>query len=298
MVSNKQLIITVVAASSATAIAFFSYKVYKEYKRQTTVVISQVDVEDEILRERVVDELAKRREEKKVKSDTLKEVWVELAEKDDIEEEAQWARDYYEKEEDIDPEEYYDEEDEEVEKLRYDPNSQEALTQYKNMRLAEMDKHGNDTRATLERLFEEPILPTNDEDGWIIDHIIEKRREFFGDNSIWNDNSSVAELILHFAIQADFDCDGGVAHWCNSFVSNMGLWSGIGKNMMDEKLTSLFKHTLDGNMFGLMENEWLEVHNRSRKPFITFTNEYHFWLELCGEIDEDDDLEELGEYEL
>lgn len=198
--NNKKLITGVVVALGASAIAFSAYKLYKEVKRikEDIEIIEDPFLEVDANRELKLME---------AKQAAVEELW---AEEDEFDREKE-AMEYLH--EDI---------KEELSILRYHQDSIEAYHQYMEMCLSDLDPHGENRVAMLE-LFNYMFLPKYDEDRTVMGHIVEKRIEFFGEGSKYNESVTIAELIFHFAYQFDFDFNGGVEHWVDMMLRNTGL---------------------------------------------------------------------------
>ena len=90
--------------------------------------------------------------------------------------------------------------------LRFPPNSREAMEQYKAYRLAELGQF-TPQRDVMYRMFEDPFEPTLPDDSQVLDHIREARIEFFGEESHFVNQASMAEVYLHFAFLVAVDLD-------------------------------------------------------------------------------------------
>lgn len=277
MVTKKQIILGIAVVSGASAIAFFVFKAVKISKELNNDIIYGDVLEEDLFRNKVRKEVA----EYKNKIDLPLE-----KDEDEHPEVILYSDEEYIVEE---PEESYDEEGD-VDVLKYDKNSPQALEQYKNMMLAEFDRMG-DSRKVMMRLFDHPFSPTNELDERIIDHIYEDRENFFGENSIFNDDSTIAELLLYFATLADFDIDGGIEYWVNQFIAQLGIWSGMGENMLEMIIEDLVNHKFINQdthgMFGLESYEYNELYKDDRSPFVTFLMQYHVILSKSDPSDYD-----------
>lgn len=185
-------------------------------------------------------------------------------------------------------EEEYLKEEKEVEELRFPPNSNEALDQFINMKLAEFEKN-SELEKILIRLFTIPFRPTNPSDKATWDLLVEERREFFGPSS-HNTHVTIAELILYYANYLDFDLSGGIASWTAQLVYNLELSSGIGSATLDSLVDSLTRHILTNDngygMFSLNDEEYRNMlndgSNRST-TYVTFMMQYNAYLKKCME---------------
>lgn len=135
------------------------------------------------------------------------------------------------------------EDPEEVTKLRFPPSSDAAFNQYVEMKLADLE-NGSNEKEVLKRLFEVRFEPQFEEDGVVLSHIIESRGDFFGDESTWVEWGSIAEVLIFFAEQADFDLDGGIGYWLISLVQNYELKSDDPEDFLDEFGADIERHSL------------------------------------------------------
>lgn len=102
-------------------------------------------------------------------------------------------------------------------KLRYDPNSDEALVQFMRMELAEWAPH-EEVYKTLMELYDMKFEPKVDGDVHLHAKLVDYRAEFFGPASRWAVRISITDLVLHFARLADFNVGGGVRYWAGHFL--------------------------------------------------------------------------------
>lgn len=285
MITKKQTLKLVVVALSASAIAFLSFKAYKKYKELNEGVISGEQLETEIVVAKLLQQQADRdaaieEEVQSYISEDLKvmEDWHEEDLKRKEDEEYLFASEEEEMEDEVlqDPEEG-------VVELRFPPNSEEALHQYKEMSLAEFDAMGPAKRA-LYMLFKVPYYPNNSQDGLVVSHIKESRLDFFSEDSVYvNEQVTIAELILYFAKMADYDMDKGIEYWSNQFLFNLDIVPGIDQNTLNNIIGALVSHTYIGEMgyglFGLDDEEYKKVLNFNQLGPITFLKQYNVFLE-------------------
>ena len=259
--NNKQQLV-IVAALSATAIAFFSYRIYKTVKKVKKEMADQEHIELVLEVDDKLKDLEKRDEEmEEYEEPELGE--LELAE----------------------GEVYRDYEEEGVEELRFPPNSEEALHQYKEMRLAEFDAMSFGRRQ-LYRLFKIPFQPSNNADSIIMGNMIHDRKEFFGRESIHNTDITVADLLLYFGNLADFDLDQGVEFWTNQFLFNLDFDYETSDMDLNHKIDALVDHELWGpegwGLFGLDEHQRNDAIGRSVRGYggkLSFLIQFHVFLE-------------------
>ena len=172
-----------------------------------------------------------------------------------------------------------------MEELRFPPNSEEALHQYKEMRLAEFDAMSFGRRQ-LYRLFKIPFQPSNNADSIVVGNIIYEREEFFGRGSIHNTDITVADLILYFGNLADFDLDQGVEFWTNQFLFNLDFDGETSDMDLNHKIDALVDHELWGpegwGLFGLDEHQRNDAIGRSVRGYggkLSFLIQFHVFLE-------------------
>ena len=108
--------------------------------------------------------------------------------------------------------------------MRHDANSEEALHQYKAMKLA--DVQISEWYDVLDRFFDihfEPSCPMDDN---IRINIVSDREEFFGLESIHTIGmATIAEVILYFAELMSLDFGESVDHFAEELVNNIGISS-------------------------------------------------------------------------
>lgn len=265
---KRQKIKTLIAvASCSTAIAFFSYKFYKEYKFQKEAMKESEEILNQV--ELSIDQ----REAKKA----LDELEAKLNSEDDEEYEPEYID-----ERDLPEEEYMEDEERMVEELRYDPNSPEAAHQYQQMMLSDFDALDKD-RRTLEKLFKIPFRPTNDLDGILDENIISDKAEFFGEDSVHLNKTTMADVILYMGKVADYDLDMGVEYWVHLYLYNLGLNPGMGNATLSNIVDTLCKHGFYGDegygMFGLNDEEYTELINKCSDSPVSFMKQYYIFNE-------------------
>lgn len=296
MITKKQTQTLVVVAISASAIAFLSFKAYKKYKELNEGIISGEQLETEL----EVAHLLKQQDErtKALDEDFAREycqddiamteatlvAFTEQTEDEEFlfateEEEMQILFDDTDEME----EEIIEDTEEGVVELRFPPNSEEALLQYKEMSLAEFDAMGPAKRA-LYMLFKVPFHPNNEQDSIVVNHIKETRLDFFSEESVYvNEQVSIAELILYFAKMADYDLDKGIEYWSNQLLFNLDIMPGINQRTLENIIGALVSHTYIGEMgygmFGLDDEEYKQVLNFNQLGGITFLKQYNVFLE-------------------
>ena len=280
-------------ASSTTAIAFFSLKAYKLYKELQKGAISNEELEVELEARRLLRET----EKKQQAFDDIDVEELPMGYDGQIAEEV----DEFEIDEDgiyIDPEDMREEK--EGEELRYAPNSQEALDQFKGMNLAEFDTI-RPAKDIMMRLYNQLYVSGSRQDRMVWEYLVDERVQFFGDDCEWNEYPTWADLILHYARLIDFDIDGGVEYWTNVILDNLGLEPNMSDTRLGNTLGMVSRHQFTGpngfGIFGLNDELYQKVLDKSMlgDP-ITFFKEYNAFLESKLEEDGWDQIEEVEDY--
>ena len=151
---------------------------------------------------------------------------------------------------DIDLEQrYYEiEAEERLSPLKYDKNSPEAWDQYKDYVMGGIDCGPTRYRRTRDLtgiLFRYDFRPVFSWDEIIVDHILENRINFFGEDSIYCTElfrPTMAEMFVHFAELAMNDADKDVAETLNMFYENLGLYAANTQTEVDSILDLLMTY--------------------------------------------------------
>ena len=179
------------------------------------------------------------------------------------------------------------EEGEEV--LRHDPNSFEALDQFKRMELAEWVPN-EDTFQTMMYLFDFPFQPKNDGDEILLTQIIDYRVQFFGFNSKWVRHVSYADVILNYARKAQFNVNETVRFWTEYFLEFNNLFHAYASQAIDEEIESLNSHTYYNEeratfgLFGLTResmDQAIRIANDNVDRSVTYEIEFNEFLKSC-----------------
>ena len=147
--------------------------------------------------------------------------------------------------------------------MRYDANSEEALHQYKAMKMADVQR--SEWGDVIYRFFDvhyEPSCPMDDN---IRITIESDREEFFGLESIHTVGmSTVAEVILYFAELMSLDFGESVDHFAEELVNNIGISSTAPEQEYTEagyRIATHDLHTKNGyGMFGLTTVQMADLH--------------------------------------
>lgn len=175
---------------------------------------------------------------------------------------------------------------EEDRKLRYEPSSLEALKQYKRMELADLN-YNDETYQTMLRLFDFPFEPQNDGDHMLRTQIIDYRVQFFGFSSKWVQDITFADVILHYARNAQFNCDETVAYWIEYFLDFNDLYYQYSSNALEAAINTLNAHQYFNEerqtfgLFGLTRNSMDQAIKNASRNFdnsVTYEIEFNEFL--------------------
>ena len=147
--------------------------------------------------------------------------------------------------------------------MRYDANSEEALHQYKAMKLADVQR--SEWGDVLYRFFDVHFEPSCPMDDNIRITIESDREEFFGLESIHTVGmSTVAEVILYFAELMSLDFGESVDHFAEELVNNIGISSTAPDQEYIEagyRIATHDLHTKNGyGIFGLTTVQMADLH--------------------------------------
>jgi hypothetical protein len=182
-----------------------------------------------------------------------------------------------------------DEPTEEDGELRYDPNSKEALNQYIRMELAEW-RPLEDSHQTMVKLFDFPFRPMNDGDDILRSQIADFRAQFFGTDSRWANEVTIADIILHYARAAEFNCGESVKYWVEYFLDFNELDFTMSSHEIDEMIQRLNSHTYFNEerqtfgLFGLTRDSMdqaIRIANRNVDRSVTYEHEFNEFLKSC-----------------
>lgn len=283
-------------------LGFTSYAIYKHVKNKEIQAntISSEEAKEEIARYR------------NAKMDESSEEFGEMM--NEVRDQASWNRSFMtdsdhvirrtilqddneleddEKEEDLDDDSYQEaipyKRVEEGEKLKHDPNSQEARQQFINMELSDF-MEGNETYHTLLHLFDFPFNPVNYGDEDLKTKLIDYRVRFFGFASVWVQDVSFAEVILYYARAANFNYDETISYWADYFLQFNSLSYKMSSVEIDMVINKLNDHTYHNTvnpmvetwgLFGLtnvgMDNA-IRIASRNVDQSVTYEIEFNEFL--------------------
>lgn len=175
------------------------------------------------------------------------------------------------------------------EELRYEPNSREALSQFIKMELAEWAPL-DDTHQTLRNLFEFPFKPVNDGDHLLRTQIIDYRAQFFGHASKWTKDVTIADIILHYARQAEFQVGENVKYWTEYFLQFNEVDVDTASQHIDDWINHINNHVYFNEeratfgLFGLTRESMdmaIRIANRNIDGSVTYEIEFQEFLKSC-----------------
>lgn len=102
--------------------------------------------------------------------------------------------------------------------LRHDKDSAEAKGQFVRMMMREIDPT-EFTDTVMKQLFNEPFDEYQPhEDDPIYNWAVEKRVEFFGEDSKWNSMITIGDIVIALGTKADWDFGCGVSKWVGDWL--------------------------------------------------------------------------------
>lgn len=173
--------------------------------------------------------------------------------------------------------------------LRYEPSSAEAKNQFIRMELAEWAP-SESTYGIMLELFNFPFDPTNDGDVDLRMNLKDYRAQFFGFDSKWINNISYADVILHYARTATFNCDENVRFWVEYFLEFNEIDMGTPSHVIDNLLKQLNTHKYFNEerqtfgLFGLTRESMdsaIQIANRNIDRSVTYEIEFNEFLKSC-----------------
>ena len=254
---NKNIILTLVGAVTASTIVFYSYKAYKMYKHIKAEEITAEEVM-KVIEERKLKQQAEETAKALAEREERKDISVEDY---DIEEDALPIVEYeYEYEEE---DNYEEDEEEELDILRYEPNSQQAKDQYHMILLSDFDRYSRDY-TLLNRLLQVPFSGDPQVNEIMLDNVREDKAYFYGPESKWLDETSWGDVIVYYANRAMFDLCNSSDYWFGVYMDTLGFStdSNVSDQEFDEIVDSLCNNYFYGanfGVFGLSREQVLEA---------------------------------------
>lgn len=181
------------------------------------------------------------------------------------------------------------------EKLRHDPDSKAAIDQYKLMIMSDFESDP-DIYDTLVKTWDESFMPINERDETILLHIWEERCRFFGENSIYTDGATMAELFIFYANKLSYDYGVDPIYALRSIFFGLCINDSTGKTEITNVMSQLTHHDFvnKDNMYGLFGLPMDIYESRIRKypqvilstdnnEDIGFDMEYNVFCDLYGD---------------
>lgn len=181
------------------------------------------------------------------------------------------------------------------EKLRHDPDSKEAIDQYKLMIMSDFESD-SDIYDTLLKTWNETFIPVNERDGTILLHIWEERCRFFGEHSIYSNKATMAEVFIFYANKLSYDYGVDPLYALRSIFFVLGINKSIGVTEIGVIMRTLTHHDFvnKDNMYGMFGLPMDIYENRIRKypqvilsidnnEDIGFDMEYNVFCDLYGD---------------
>lgn len=265
---RRDVIYTTLGVSMVVGAGYIIYRSWKEYKKeQNREEISAYEIkvkkelDDEMKkREEILEDEDEEEEELEYTVD-FDEVNIAPSEDDDYHEDEE-----IEEEDDEDEEEDvvigYLEDEKEGEILRHEPNSKEALAQFKAMVLSDYEE--NETLwDVLNKLWGYSYNPRNTADATVKKHLFEAREEFFGEDSRWNDQITFAEVVIFFGNKLAWDFDVDIIGCTKIIVDAIELDSTSGDTKITNTIADLVSHDFVSKdqrygLFGLALEDYRE----------------------------------------
>lgn len=261
--TTKEIVGNVVIAGALIGLAFLSYNAYKEYRLQLDKARKDLEYDEE-----------RKQEEMKKELDDIRQEMLEKENEVIVEEEIPPSQ--------TEIQVNYYREEEGVEDLRHNPNSIQAINQYKEMLAAEI--RDEKVLATLWPLWDESFKPKSKKDRILRDTLLFDRIDFFGENSVFVNDVSFAEVVLYYAEKAKYDVNYDMELTTKAWLFHLGLSARAGAYTVDKVVRDAVNHdilTPDGlyTMFGLDEDGYQELLTHlEHEDEANFNQEYNTWL--------------------
>ena len=184
------------------------------------------------------------------------------------------------------------------EKLRHDPNSQAAIDQYKLMIMSDFESDP-DLYDTLLKTWDEIFAPVNERDETIMLHIWDERCRFFGEDSIYSEGATMAELFIFYANKLSYDYDVDPIYALRSIFFNLGINDTSGETEISIIMRTVAHHDFvnDQNLYGIFGIP-LNAYEKEIKKYpqviiksnddVGFDMEYNVFCNLYGDAFEED----------
>lgn len=174
--------------------------------------------------------------------------------------------------------------------LRHPINSKEALEQYKSMRLAGLEPM---TYSRIKLLFDYAFYRVRKGDEKVWDRLVEEREHFFTDQSIHLRNITMAELVLYYAEDLDYNLGSGSSYWANKILDNLGVHLVTEHLTVEAIIENVVNHAFMGTdgygLFGLSDVSYKKMLSNPQFEQVDFDMECNAYIE--------EKLEDRGWYE-
>ena len=179
------------------------------------------------------------------------------------------------------------------EKLRHDPNSQAAIDQYKLMIMSDFE-NDPDTYDTLLKTWDESFKPINERDETVMLHIWEERCRFFGEDSIYSEQATMAELFIFYANKLSYDYDVAPLYGLKSIFYVLGINDTTGETEISNVMRQITHHDFVNrdNMYGIFGLPMQKYESRIQtypqvsiksNDDVGFDMEYNVFCDLYGD---------------
>jgi hypothetical protein len=147
-----------------------------------------------------------------------------------------------------------------------------------------------DTYQTLKTLFEFPFKPVNDGDELLRTQVIDYRAQFFGHASVWTKDITIADIILHYAREAEFQVGENVKYWAEYFLEFNPIHVDTPSRAIDDWIAHINNHVYFNEeratfgLFGLTRecmDQAIRIANRNIDSSVTYEIEFQEFLKSC-----------------
>lgn len=171
--------------------------------------------------------------------------------------------------------------DVEMEMIKYDINSDQALEQFNEMMLADFDR-GTDEWFILRSLLDEPVLSDIPQDQITASNIIERRSEFFGPDSKWSNEWTWGEVFIYFGSRAARDLPSeSYMDYVENWIVDMGIDVEYMESVVQDLNNTEFWYNGVYGIFSLYDED-VEEHCRNyrfaNRHVLPLETQYQIWL--------------------
>lgn len=312
---------TIMTLGVIGGIAYVIHRSYKTYKAETEGGISGEDIEEAKktvaeheakIKASMMDDDEEENKKKYVYEEEIEKLiddiaiispQISLEEPETDIEEGSTADDYFDEEEAIDElDDSLDTDgiliERKDEKLRHDPNSQAAIDQYKLMIMSDFESDP-DIYDTLLKTWDESFKPVNERDETIELHIWDERCRFFGEDSIYSEGATMAELFIFYANKLSYDYDVDPIYALKGIFFNLDINDTTGETEIGNVMRQITHHDFVNaqNLYGIFGIP-MNVYEKEIKKYpqviiksnndVGFDMEYNVFCNLYGDAFEED----------